>query len=154
MQMKLVWTAIALFCLTGLALVACEDDSNDGSGDDGPTPPPNATVTASGLQIVDNVVGDGAEALATSAITAHYTLYFEDGTRYQSSLDSGQPFQATLGQTPSQVIAGWEEGIPGMKVGGERRLVIPPELAYGEQGQGDIPPNATLIFDIELLDVQ
>lgn len=120
-----------------------------------PTPPPNATVTESRLQIVELEVGDGAEAQADSTITAHYTLFFLDGTRFQSSLDTGEPFEATLGQDPAQVIAGWEEGIPGMKVGGKRKLIVPPELAYGAEGRPpDIPPNAWLVFEIELVDVR
>jgi FKBP-type peptidyl-prolyl cis-trans isomerase len=81
----------------------------------------------------------------------HYTGYLEDGTVFDSSVEQGTPYKVTIGQ--GFVIQGWEQGLVGMKMGGKRRLVIPPELAYGEKGQGAIPPNTTLIFDIELLSV-
>ena len=111
-------------------------------------------VTESGLQIIDVTVGTGAEAVAGVPLTVHYTGWLEDGTKFSSSLDGGQPFPVTLGQTPLEVILGWEEGLPGMRAGGKRRLIIPPDLAYGETGSGDlIPANATLTFDIELLAV-
>lgn len=103
------------------------------------------------LIIEDIVVGGGEEAVSGKVITAHYTGTLIDGTKFDSSLDRGQPFQFILGA--GQVIAGWERGISGMKVGGKRKLTIPSELGYGERGIGLIPPNATLIFEIELLDV-
>jgi peptidylprolyl isomerase len=124
----------------------------------GPITPPaldvEPTVTASGLQIFDIVVGTGEAAVAGSTVTVHYTGWLEDGTKFDSSLDRGVSFPVTLGQTPPQVIGGWEEGLLGMQAGGKRRLIIPPELAYGEAGSGSvIPPNATLIFDIDVLEV-
>lgn len=109
------------------------------------------TTTASGLQYQDLAVGEGAEAQPGSPVTVHYTGWLEDGTEFDSSLDSGQPFQFVLGQ--GGVIPGWDEGVAGMKEGGKRRLVIPSDLAYGPQGYGPIPPDATLTFEVELLEV-
>jgi FKBP-type peptidyl-prolyl cis-trans isomerase len=137
--------AVVLVGLTG-----CEEDSDDENGNGGPTPAADVTVTESGVQITDVVVGDGEAATADSTVTVHYTLYLEDGTKVQSSKDTGQPLTRPL----SELIPGWQEGVPGMMVGGTRELVIPPELAYGSTGSPpDIPPNATLTFEIELLDV-
>jgi peptidylprolyl isomerase len=111
------------------------------------------TTTESGLKYYDIVEGEGAVAEEGQMVSVHYTGWLTDGTRFDSSLSRGQPFVILLGS--QQVIEGWIEGIPGMRVGGQRQLVIPPELAYGEQGAGDvIPPNATLIFEIELLNIQ
>ncbi|MCG8350426.1 MAG: FKBP-type peptidyl-prolyl cis-trans isomerase, partial [Chloroflexales bacterium] len=111
------------------------------------------TTTPSGLQYYDLQVGDGATAAAGQNVTVHYTGWLTDNTKFDSSLDRGEPFQFPLGS--GRVISGWDEGVAGMQVGGKRQLRIPPALAYGDQGSGDdIPPNATLIFEIELLDVQ
>jgi len=116
----------------------------------------SATVTtASGLQYVDLKVGKGEVAKAGDHVSVHYTGWLQNpdgskGRKFDSSRDRNQPFQFVLGQ--QQVIKGWDEGVQGMKVGGERRLIIPPSLGYGERGAGGvIPPNATLIFDVELL---
>jgi peptidylprolyl isomerase len=107
----------------------------------------------SGLLVRDDLEGDGAEAAAGRAVTVHYTGYHPDGNVFDSSRNAGQPLTITLGQR--QVIEGWEQGIPGMKVGGRRVLVIPPHLGYGAQGAGGgvIPPNAVLVFQVELLAV-
>jgi len=110
-----------------------------------------------GLKYTDTKTGDGAIATAGNKVSVHYTgwLYNNDakGAKFDSSIDRGQPFQFTLGS--HQVIAGWDQGVAGMKVGGKRTLIIPPELGYGARGAGRaIPPNATLIFDVELLGVQ
>jgi len=116
------------------------------------------TVTsASGVKMTDTKVGTGAEAKPGKTAVVHYTGWLDkDGTKgqkFDSSVDRGQPFAFALGQ--GQVIRGWDEGVVGMKVGGKRTLVIPPELGYGARGAGGvIPPNATLIFDVELLDVK
>jgi FKBP-type peptidyl-prolyl cis-trans isomerase FkpA len=110
-----------------------------------------------GLKYTDIKTGDGATAKAGNKVSVHYTGWLSNngakGKKFDSSVDRGQPFQFTLGA--KQVIAGWDEGVAGMKVGGTRTLTIPPELGYGARGApGAIPPNATLIFDVELLQVQ
>jgi peptidylprolyl isomerase len=110
-----------------------------------------------GLKYTDNKLGDGATASPGAKVSVHYTGWLwkdgAKGAKFDSSLDRGQPFEFTLGA--HQVIAGWDEGVAGMKVGGERTLIIPPELGYGARGAGGvIPPNATLIFDVQLLGVQ
>ena len=110
-----------------------------------------------GLKYTDTKIGDGATAAAGDKVSVHYTGWLwkdgAKGAKFDSSRDRGQPFQFTLGA--HQVIDGWDEGVAGMKVGGERTLIIPPELGYGARGAGGvIPPNATLMFDVELLQVQ
>lgn len=116
-----------------------------------------ATTTLTGLKIIDTKDGTGATPRPGQICVMHYTgwLYTNGakGKKFDSSLDHGQPFSFTIGH--GQVIAGWDEGVGTMKVGGKRTLIIPPELGYGAAGAGGvIPPNATLIFDVELLDVK
>jgi FKBP-type peptidyl-prolyl cis-trans isomerase len=109
-------------------------------------------TTASGLQYEDNPIGTGDEAQAGHMVEVHYVGTFPDGRKFDSSRDRGRPFSFRLGG--GQVIKGWDEGVAGMKVGGTRNLVIPPDLAYGSRGAGGvIPPNATLLFEVELLKV-
>lgn len=113
--------------------------------------------TASGLRYIDERVGDGAEAKAGQTVSVHYTGWLfqngQKGAKFDSSRDRGQPFAFPLGA--GRVIRGWDEGVAGMKVGGRRTLIIPPELGYGARGAGGvIPPNATLVFDVELLGVK
>jgi len=106
-----------------------------------------------GLQYTDDQVGTGAEATPGKTAVVHYTGWLLDGTKFDSSLDRNQPFSFPLGA--GQVIKGWDEGVQGMKVGGKRTLIIPPELGYGARGAGGvIPPNATLKFEVQLLDVR
>jgi FKBP-type peptidyl-prolyl cis-trans isomerase FkpA len=109
-------------------------------------------TTSSGLVIEDVVVGAGAEAGAGQYVAVHYTGWLTDGTKFDSSKDRDDPFEFALGAR--HVIAGWDEGVQGMKVGGVRKLTIPPQLGYGARGAGGvIPPNATLVFEVELLSV-
>ncbi|HKV84237.1 MAG TPA: FKBP-type peptidyl-prolyl cis-trans isomerase [Ktedonobacterales bacterium] len=111
------------------------------------TPP---TTTPSGLQYVDVVQGGGAEAQSGQRVTVHYTGWLTNGTKFDSSRDRNDPFQFALGG--GQVIQGWDQGVVGMREGGQRRLIIPANLGYGARGAaGVIPPNATLNFDVELL---
>ncbi|MGI9179235.1 MAG: FKBP-type peptidyl-prolyl cis-trans isomerase [Longimicrobiaceae bacterium] len=110
------------------------------------------TTTPSGLQYRDEVEGTGATAKSGDQVAVHYTGTLENGRKFDSSRDRGKPFEFALGA--GRVIRGWDEGVAGMKVGGRRRLVIPPELGYGKQGTGPIPPNSTLHFDVELLEVR
>jgi FKBP-type peptidyl-prolyl cis-trans isomerase len=115
------------------------------------TPQPGVTVTE--LKIEDTKVGTGAEAVAGKSVTVHYTGWLTNGTKFDSSKDRGQPFIFQLGA--GNVIKGWDQGVAGMKVGGARKLTIPPNLGYGAGGAGGglIPPNATLVFEVELLGV-
>jgi len=111
-----------------------------------------AKITDSGLKIEELEAGQGDEAVAMKMVTVHYSGYLESGTKFDSSVDRGEPFRFGLGK--GQVIRGWDEGVAGMLVGGKRKLTIPPQLGYGAAGAGGvIPPNATLIFDVELLAV-
>ncbi|MDP3982926.1 MAG: FKBP-type peptidyl-prolyl cis-trans isomerase [bacterium] len=100
----------------------------------------------------DIIVGDGAEATSGATISVHYTGRLLNGTKFDSSRDRGTPISFTLGV--GQVIPGWDQGVQGMKVGGTRKLTIPSDLAYGERGQGPIPPNSPLLFEVELLAVE
>ena len=109
-------------------------------------------TTPSGLKYVDQVVGTGEVAVAGKTANVHYTGWLENGKKFDSSVDRGQPFSFPLGA--GRVIKGWDEGVQGMKVGGKRKLTIPSDLGYGSRGAGGvIPPNATLVFDVELLGV-
>lgn len=112
----------------------------------------NTQAMPGGLQITDTVVGSGAEAKVGSLITVHYVGTLTSGQKFDSSVDRGQPFQVRLGE--GRVIAGWEQGFTGMKVGGKRTLVIPPAMGYGANQAGSIPPNSTLVFQVELLGVE
>jgi FKBP-type peptidyl-prolyl cis-trans isomerase len=106
-----------------------------------------------GLKYTDDTIGTGAEAQPGKTVFVHYTGWLLDGTKFDSSKDRGQPFSFPLGG--GRVIKGWDEGVAGMRVGGKRTLVIPPDLGYGARGAGNvIPPNATLKFEVELLDVR
>jgi len=109
--------------------------------------------TVSGLQYQELAVGSGPAAQAGDTVAVHYTGWLTDGTKFDSSLDRGAPFEFTLGR--GSVIKGWDEGVAGMQPGGKRKLIIPAELAYGERGTGGvIPPGAILVFDVELVEIK
>jgi peptidylprolyl isomerase len=124
----------------GLGVAAC------GSSDS-----PTGSSSSGSLHTLDLVVGTGATAATGDTVTVHYLGTLVNGTKFDSSYDRNQPFTFRIGA--GQVIAGWEQGVPGMRVGGKRRLTVPPSLGYGSQAQGSIPPNSTLVFDIELLSI-
>ncbi|MFW5432737.1 MAG: FKBP-type peptidyl-prolyl cis-trans isomerase [Methylophilaceae bacterium] len=154
--MKKLNALIAAACF--LTLSACQAESNNDTEDNKETTVMTTNITE--LVKTDTVVGDGREAEIGFNVTVHYTgwLYDENaedkkGEKFDSSVDRGDPFKFDLGA--GQVIQGWDQGFAGMEIGGKRTLIIPPEMGYGARGAGGvIPPNATLIFDVELLDVK
>lgn len=130
---------------TKTQLVAMNDETKQEQ-----TPEENIVTTASGLKYIDIEEGDGAMPQKGQTVVVHYTGTLENGSKFDSSRDRNRPFSFKIGV--GQVIKGWDEGVGTMKVGGSRKLIIPPELGYGARGAGGvIPPNATLIFDVELL---
>jgi FKBP-type peptidyl-prolyl cis-trans isomerase len=147
-------SALALFAFILSACGGSGDAKGDASpGGDLAADSAALTRTASGLRYQDVSVGNGAEARPGQVAVVHYTGWLTDGTKFDSSRDRGEPFSFPVGG--GQVIAGWDEGVAGMKVGGRRKLVIPANLGYGEMGAPPvIPPGATLVFDVELLDVK
>lgn len=150
---RIALIVVALLILAGGGYLVWSAMSNSTATVAGLPDTSGTTTTASGLQIKDVTVGTGAEATPGSTVNVHYTGWLQNGTKFDSSVDRGEPLSFNLGQ--GGVIQGWDEGVAGMKVGGKRILVIPPELGYGAQGAGGvIPPNATLIFEVELLGVQ
>lgn len=141
----IVWIIIAGLAVATLLFIVLR-------GGGGSTPGVEVT-TASGLRYVDEVIGTGASPKTGQSVTVHYTGTLENGKKFDSSLDRGQPYTFRLGVDP--VIKGWVEGLMTMKVGGKRKLIIPASLGYGAAGNPpNIPPNATLLFDIEMLGVQ
>lgn len=130
---------VAVIAVIGVAT------SSTGCGRKGPK-------TVGGVTIEDIKVGGGPTAAAGKVVSAHYTGRFTDGTKFDSSYDAGAPIEFPLGA--GKVIKGWDIGIEGMRVGGKRKLTIAPELAYGARGNGPVPPNATLVFDVELIAVK
>ena len=136
-------------------LFAMAPDTNqaDASALGGPLDAPDTQITASGLKITELNVGEGAEAASGQTVQVHYRGTLENGKQFDASYGRGTPFTFPLGA--GRVIKGWDEGVVGMKVGGKRKLVIPPDLAYGSRGAGSVsPPNATLVIEGELLDVK
>jgi FKBP-type peptidyl-prolyl cis-trans isomerase len=159
--------SLGIVLLLGIGLTVPLAACGGGGEEAGPTPtvpatqgaggPPavsgTPTVTTDGLQIIDVKVGTGASAEVGQTVEVNYTGWLADGTKFDSSLDRGQTFSFVLGA--GRVIKGWDEGVVGMKVGGERRLIIPPALAYGETGYPPIiPANAELTFDVQLISIQ
>jgi FKBP-type peptidyl-prolyl cis-trans isomerase len=139
------WAIVALTTLLALAAgVGCNKKQSTESN--------TQSSMSTDLKIEELKVGNGAEATAGKTVTVHYTGWLTDGKKFDSSLDRQSPFKFRLGA--HQVIAGWDKGVAGMKVGGKRKLTIPPDMAYGARGAGNvIPPNATLVFEVELLEV-
>jgi FKBP-type peptidyl-prolyl cis-trans isomerase len=139
-------TRLLIVCLIlSLLLPACASTPAAPSG--------GAATQLPGLKIEELVVGTGTTAQAGNTVSVHYTGWLTDGTKFDSSRDRGQPFSFKLGA--GQVIPGWDQGVAGMQVGGRRRLTIAPELAYGKAGYPPvIPANATLVFEVELLDLK
>ncbi len=158
-QSKYVIAVCAVVLALGIFLVMREQNTLGGPGSGPGTPTvakrstasdKNAVTTSTGLKYVDEVVGKGPLPQVGQTVTVHYTGTLEDGTKFDSSVDRGQPFEFSLGA--HQVIAGWDEGIQSMHIGGKRRLIIPSDLGYGPSGSPPkIPPDATLIFEVELL---
>ena len=130
----------SLLAVSMIIVAAC------GGGGDSPSPSSDGTLVSQDL-----VVGTGATAATGDTVTVNYVGTLTNGTKFDSSYDRGQPFTFRLGA--GQVIAGWDQGVVGMRVGGKRRLTIPPHLGYGSQANGPIPANSTLIFEIELLSI-
>ncbi len=143
---KLVLGLMAL----ALAFTGCKGDQKENKTPEGAV----AVITTSGLSIQDLTVGSGAVAELGNMVYVHYTGWLQDGKKFDSSLDRGEPFSFKLGA--GRVIKGWDEGVAGMKIGGKRKLIIPPDLGYGDRevGNGLIPPNSTLVFEVELIDVK
>ena len=144
-----------------LALAACKDgdktEEETGNGGDmtsGPPPVSGEPIeTGRGLKYIEIEPGSGDSPEPGQTVVVHYTGWLEDGTKFDSSLDRGTPFSFPIGT--GQVIAGWDQGLATMQVGGKRRLIIPSDLAYGPSGRPPtIPPNATLVFDVELLEIR
>ena len=172
MRSPTLWLA----ALVGLALAGCQQTSTTEKTSTSTTtatvthaaePSASAPATTSGvsegqertlpggLKVTDLKVGSGPMAEPGHTVAVHYTGWLMDGTRFDSSLDRGAPIAFPLGADPPNVIQGWEEGLKGMRVGGKLKLTIPPALAYGEEGRPPvIPPNATLVFEVELMDVK
>jgi FKBP-type peptidyl-prolyl cis-trans isomerase FkpA len=143
---------LALAILLALTTTMLSQNSNSAGGPPPLPPDVKEQSKSGGLKYWDIKVGNGKEATFGHNVSVHYTGWLTNGKKFDSSVDRGEPFQFKLGG--HQVIQGWDEGVAGMKVGGKRRLQIPPDLGYGARGAGGvIPPNATLIFDVELLGV-
>jgi FKBP-type peptidyl-prolyl cis-trans isomerase len=144
---------LALFALILSACGSSDGNGGAAAGGDFKVDSAALTKTASGLQYQDVALGNGDEARDGQVAVVHYTGWLTDGTKFDSSRDRGQPFSFPIGS--GQVIRGWDEGVAGMKVGGRRKLVIPAGLGYGDMGAPPvIPPGATLVFDVELLELK
>lgn len=149
MKQELIGALLVVAVFLGLAFYFSKDtDTNTMENKTASS----VTDTVTELKIEDLSVGNGTEAVAGKRLSMHYTGTLLNGVKFDSSLDRGAPFEFTLGA--GEVIKGWDQGIVGMKVGGKRKLTIPPSLAYGAGTVGAIPPNSTLVFEVELLEVK
>lgn len=151
--------AHALMCVALMALSPAGGLAQTSKAQDKPTgkkpaksTAPKSVKTRSGLEYVDLKIGKGAVAKPGQQVTVHYVGTLKNGTKFDSSRDHGSPFTFKLGA--HKVIKGWDEGVANMRVGGKRKLIVPPDLAYGDQGVGTIPPNSVLLFEVELLAVK
>lgn len=155
-RQRIILTIIILIALSAVGYFAFTalNRGNTATATATPSAGQSGMITLpSGLQYEDNVVGTGKEAKSGDSVVVNYSGYLADGTMFDSSINRGTPFEFTLGQ--GQVIKGWDEGIVGMKEGGKRKLIIPPDLAYGSEGRPPvIPPDATLTFDVDLITVK
>ena len=151
-----IWIAALLAVAIPFLLSACArtEQAEETAQQNAPsTSDAPVVATSTGLKYQDLKVGDGPEAVSDKTVEVHYTGWLETGAEFDSSLKRDEPFSFRLGA--GEVIEGWDQGVAGMKVGGKRKLIIPSELGYGQEGAGDaIPPGATLIFEVELLDVR
>jgi FKBP-type peptidyl-prolyl cis-trans isomerase len=153
MRLTMRRSSVALFAFIVSACGGGGDSKGDAASIGSEVDSAALTKTASGLQYQDVVTGSGPEAVPGQTAVVHYTGWLTDGSKFDSSRDRGQPFSFPIGGR--QVIAGWDEGVAGMKVGGRRKLVIPPDLGYGPMGSPPvIPAEATLVFDVELLELK
>jgi FKBP-type peptidyl-prolyl cis-trans isomerase FkpA len=142
---RAAWVGLVALALAALLAAGCSGGAASGAA--------GGSAAVTDLKIEDEVVGTGPEIKAGQTAVVDYTGWLTDGTKFDSSKDHGQPFPFKLGA--GQVIKGWDQGVQGMHVGGKRKLTIPPQLGYGSQGYGGvIPPNATLVFEVELLDIK
>ncbi len=147
MKTRLCWLLLTVACLSLTPMACLEAGIEDKKGDE------KVITTTSGLKYVELKEGTGAAAKAGDSVEVHYTGWLKDGKKFDSSLDRKEPFTFKLGA--GMVIKGWDEGVAGMKVGGKRKLIIPPELGYGKRGAGTvIPPDAELTFEVELLKIK
>ncbi|HSE97156.1 MAG TPA: FKBP-type peptidyl-prolyl cis-trans isomerase [Blastocatellia bacterium] len=137
---------LVALALGALAYIVFQSGGGPGTGAG------NEVATPSGLRYIDLVEGEGPTPQQGQVVSVHYTGTLENGTKFDSSLDRGEPYSFALGT--GTVIKGWDEGLATMKVGGKRKLIIPPHLGYGATGSGTIPPNSTLIFEVELVDIK
>jgi len=148
--MRFVRLTAAALAFSGLAAVAT--GPSRGQDKDKDKQEPKVVTTKTGLKYIDEKMGTGTEAQVGNRVTVHYTGWLKDGQKFDSSIDRNQPFAFRLGS--GEVIRGWDEGVAGMKEGGKRKLIIPPDLAYGPRGRPGIPPNSELTFEVELLKVK
>ena len=139
---------MAALAIAAIVLIVTQNRNSTSNSTDAE----GAVTTPSGLRYIDLVEGDGPSPQPGQMTTVHYTGTFENGTKFDSSVDRGQPYEFPIGR--GQVIKGWDEGVMTMKVGGKRKLIVPSNLAYGPGGRPGIPPNSTLIFEVELLGIR